>query len=46
MADNYLEKKYRDVFGEHSSVNPETGYSETKNNGIKIPKPVFKGKKK
>ena len=27
MADNYLEKRYRDVFGSGSSVDPETGWT-------------------
>lgn len=42
MADNYLEKKYRDLFGDHTVVNPETGFAEQKNSGLKIPKPVKK----
>lgn len=29
MADNYLEKRYRDVFGSGHSVDPETGYERT-----------------
>ena len=40
MADNYLEKKYRDLFGDHTVVNPETGFAESKEKGIKIPQPM------
>ena len=29
MADNYLEKRYREVFGEGSRVDPETGYASS-----------------
>lgn len=29
MADNYLEKRYREVFGEGSRVDPETGYESS-----------------
>lgn len=28
MADNFLEKRYREVFGKGSLVNPETGFEE------------------
>lgn len=45
MADNYLEKKYRDLFGEHTVVNPETGFAETSSKGIRIPKPMTPKKK-
>jgi len=29
MADNYLEKRYREIFGEGSRVDPETGYESS-----------------
>lgn len=45
MADNYLEKKYRDLFGDHTVVNPETGFAERKSTGLKIPKPMTPKKK-
>lgn len=32
MADNYLEKRYRDIFGKGESVDPETGYAKTGGN--------------
>lgn len=28
MADNFLEKRYREVFGGGTRVNPETGFEE------------------
>ncbi len=43
MADNYLEKKYRDVFGEHSGVNPETGFEERRSPALRLPVRLPKG---
>ena len=43
MADNYLEKKYRDVFGEHSGVNPETGFEERRSPARRLPVRLPKG---
>ncbi|MCQ2174698.1 MAG: hypothetical protein MJY61_06165 [Bacteroidales bacterium] len=38
MADNYLEKRYRDVFGQGSAFNAETGYNEPRRARPAIPK--------
>lgn len=38
MADNYLEKRYRDVFGTGSGFDAETGYAEPRKSGSIIPK--------
>ena len=33
MADNFLEKRYREVFGGGTHVNPETGFEEKRSAG-------------
>lgn len=38
MADNYLEKRYRDVFGTGSGFDAETGYAEVRKPGSIVPK--------
>ena len=35
MADNYLEKRYRDVFGDGSHVDPETGYVSARRSSVR-----------
>lgn len=46
MADNYLEKRYSEVFGSRSGFNSETGYDEQRHAKPIIPKlPKFKGSK-
>lgn len=51
MADNYLEKRYRDVFGKTETTDPETGYTKSGGNAnhyrrINICKPVKQKKSK
>lgn len=43
MADNYLEKRYRDVFGSSSGFNAETGYDEQRHSKPAVPRiPKFR----
>ena len=34
MADNYLEKRYKEVFGKVDTTDPETGYDKSCSDGI------------